>query len=251
MGKQRRTSGGRVYLLDELRGLAILLMIADHIAYDAYFLLHWEGMGWWFRQPMLTLRSSSSILFLLIAGVACRYSHSNLRRGAVCFGFGMLITLVTWIVIPGQLILFGILHLMGIAMMLVGVGQRLFDRIPPAVGLALALILTVLCWDIRFGRFGIPGLWQLELPAALYRFDLLSPLGFPGPGFHSADYFPLLPYFFLLLAGFYFGRYVKEHRLPDWAYASYCPPLGAMGRHSLVIYLVHQPLLYAVTLAIA
>ena len=242
------TGRGRVHLLDELRGMAILLMIVDHMMYDGYFLLGFHAIGWWFRQPMLSVRSLFAVLFLLISGIACRYSHSNMKRGALCFGLGMVITLVTWIVAPDQLILFGILHAMGLSMLLVGMFGKLFDRLPPLPGMILMLILSLLSWDIRFGRFGIPGIWQVEIPASFYQFDLLSPLGFPSPGFHSADYFPLMPFFFVFLMGFYLGVYFKKGKMPAWTYASHSRTLGLIGRHTLIIYLLHQPILYGITL---
>jgi len=74
--------------------------------------------------------------------------------------------------------------------------------------------------------------------------------GFPEPGFESADYFPLLPWFFVFMLGAWFGIYVKERRLPERFFTQSVPVLPWFGRHSLLIYLIHQPVLYGLTLLI-
>ena len=84
--------------------------------------------------------------------------------------------------------------------------------------------------------------FRLALPAGLYSTRLLTPLGFPYPGFRSSDYFPLLPWFFLYLCGYFLGGIVAAH--PRWQrpLTRNVPALGAVGRKALPIYLIHQPL---------
>lgn len=72
--------------------------------------------------------------------------------------------------------------------------------------------------------------------------------GFTTPDFASADYFPLLPWFFVFLLGTWAGRYVKAGRLPQWFYTTKAPRLALVGRHALLLYVLHQPLLYALTM---
>ena len=72
--------------------------------------------------------------------------------------------------------------------------------------------------------------------------------GFTTPDFASADYFPLLPWFFVFLLGTWAGRYVKAGRLPQWFYTARAPRLALVGRHALLLYVLHQPLLYALTM---
>ena len=74
-------------------------------------------------------------------------------------------------------------------------------------------------------------------------------LGFPGPGFSSTDYFSLIPWLFLFLAGYFLRRLLDrplERLDPD---ALRCPPLCALGRWSLPVYMLHQPVVYGVLLA--
>lgn len=68
--------------------------------------------------------------------------------------------------------------------------------------------------------------------------------GFTTPDFVSTDYFPLLPWLFVFLFGTWAGRYVKDGRLPQGFYTLKAPHLALVGRHALLIYLLHQPVLY-------
>ena len=61
-------------------------------------------------------------------------------------------------------------------------------------------------------------------------------------GFFSTDYFPLLPWLFLFWAGFFLHHLVGRERMQPLR-RSVCPPLGWLGRHSLVLYLLHQPVI--------
>ena len=81
----------------------------------------------------------------------------------------------------------------------------------------------------------------VHLPAALFRTNWLMPLGFFNSSFRSADYFALIPWFFLFLLGAFAGTYVRDGRLPAPFYR----------RHSLWVYMGHQVVLYAVFFLIA
>ena len=79
--------------------------------------------------------------------------------------------------------------------------------------------------------------------------NFLFPLGLRAQGFYcGGDYFPLLPWFFVFLLGTWAGRYVKAGRLPQWFYTAKAPRLALVGRHALLLYVLHQPLLYALTM---
>ena len=120
----------RVWFLDEARGLSILLMVLHHGAYDAAFLLGWPldflSAGWFG-----IIRTFFVGVFVLISGCACRFSRSNLRRGARCLLLAAGLSAITAFLIPAQRIRFGILHLLGCAMLLFAFLQPLLDRIPP------------------------------------------------------------------------------------------------------------------------
>ena len=232
----------RVALMDELRGLSILLMVVYHGAYDLVAIFN-LNIPIFYSPILFFLQALFAGLFVFISGISCRYSHNNLRRGVLAFLFGLALTLITWLFLPSQIIVFGILHCLGICMMVFGLCHKLLDRLSPLLGILLCLGLFFLTYQVQNGVLGIPPL-AVRLPSFLYSAKLLVFLGFPGPNFFSSDYFPLLPWLFLFLAGGYFGVYVRQERLPDFVYTPHIPFLGRIGRYTLWIYLLHQPVIY-------
>lgn len=120
--------------------------------------------------------------------------------------------------------------------------RRWLDRVPPRLGLAGAFGLFLLVRNINDGFLGFAGVPILMLPRSWYANLFTAGLGFPGPGFVSSDYFSLLPWLLLFWTGYFLYRLrPAEPLLPDIR----LPGFSAMGRHSLLIYLLHQPVLYA------
>jgi uncharacterized membrane protein len=66
----------------------------------------------------------------------------------------------------------------------------------------------------------------------------------------SADYFPMLPWIFVYAAGIFVGKLAKAGKFPKALYKSRVPVFGWMGRHALILYIVHQPVIYGVCLLI-
>ena len=120
--------------------------------------------------------------------------------------------------------------------------RRRAGRVPPRLGLAGAFGLFLLVRNINDGFLGFAGVPILMLPRSWYANLFTAGLGFPGPGFVSSDYFSLLPWLLLFWTGYFLYRLrPAEPLLPDIR----LPGFSAMGRHSLLIYLLHQPVLYA------
>ena len=68
------------------------------------------------------------------------------------------------------------------------------------------------------------------------------------PGFVSGDYYPLIPFVFMYLTGFFAAQAAQASSLeaPAWAYANPIPELAVLGRHALPFYLLHQPVILGV-----
>ena len=94
------------------------------------------------------------------------------------------------------------------------------------------------------GYFGIPLLFQLHFPMEVYKVGVLFPLGLHDSSFASMDYFPMMPWFFLFLAGSYFGIIAKDGRLPKFCYPTHIRWLATVGRYTIWIYVLHQPVMY-------
>lgn len=228
-GRRQRPAGNRqrVQELDLLRGLSLLLVIGDHIHYDLTVLLGWAvplpgGIAWLFDHV--------GTLFILLSGVCVQFTHRHSRRGWLVLGCGLAISLVTCTAdrITGGThmeIRFGILHLLGICMLL----APCFERCPGVV----LLLGGVLC-------IGLGPLAQAQVCSS----PLLFPLGLRSAAFRSADYWPLVPHLGWFLLGIVLGRLLYPTRTPCIpALQGRLRPLAFCGRHSLAIYLIHQPLL--------
>ena len=211
--------------LDLWRSLAVLTMLVFHAMLD----LELFGVlrpGTMETPPADVVRYLGGGSFILISGMLALRSDKSLRRGFLIFCIGAAVAAVTALV--GLPVRFGILQLLGICMMLCG---ALRDRLRRLTGPAFAAACLIL----------FAGTWLLTTRLTV-SWSLLYPLGLRTKDFFSADYWPLLPWGFLYLLGTQLGAALlrggpRERQTIPGA-------LTFPGRHSLVIYLVHQPILY-------
>ena len=241
--------GKRIHLLDELRGFAVFCMIFYHAFYTVGMFFNWE----WgnilvnFFSPAEPFFAG---LFILISGISSNLSHSNIERGTKLFFISFAVTLVTFFAVGSDnVIRFGILHMLAICMMLYGVLAGLMKYIPMWAGFALNVILFILTFNVMYGFLGIPGIFTIDIPAAWYKTDFLYPLGFFKAGFVSSDYFPLFPWMFIFMAGAFFGRLASKNKFPKFTYKKHIPAMSFLGRHALIIYLAHQPVIFGLCIA--
>lgn len=233
---KNKTAPGRYALLDELRGLDLVSMMLYHACWDLVFLFGVE-MKWYAATPGHLWQQSICWVFILLSGFCVPLGHHTLRRGATVFGAGVLITAVTLLFMPEERVIFGVLTFLGAAMLLTGILEPLLQKVPPAAGLVVSAVLFALCYSVSSGWVGV-GSWKLLLPQGLYANYLTAFFGFYPEGFFSTDYFALLPWIFLFWAGYFGHRSIGRARMEPLR-RSVCAPLGWMGRHSLVLYLLH------------
>ena len=238
-----KSSSSRYALLDELRGLDLISMMLYHGMWDAVYLFG-VVVPWYSAGQGRLWQQSICWVFILLSGFCLPLGHHPLKRGAAVFGAGALVTAVTLLFMPENVVWFGVLTLLGSAMLLTGLVQKWLQKIPPTVGLAVSLILFALTDHTMDGYWGL-GPLRCALPQGLYANYLTAYLGFYPVSFYSSDYFPLLPWLFLFWAGYYLHLLVGRKRMEPLR-RSVCPPLGWMGRHSLVLYLLHQPVILGV-----
>ena len=231
---------GRIYFLDEMRGVALIGMIIYHTAYDLYAIF---GVKFNFYSTLWNaLQMFVCCSFIIIAGISARLTKNALKHGAVVFCAGLLMTLGTYIFMPELVIWFGVLHFLGVSIMLYYCFRKPVSKAPALIcgAVSLALFLCLRGFSGGTVLFG-----QAAVPRELYFTNLLAPLGLPGPGFSSADYFPLIPWFFLFLFGCFIGKYFKERRVPDFMQKRRSDFLCKIGSNTLIIYILHQPVTYA------
>ena len=239
-------TAARYRLLDELRGLDLISMMLYHGMWDLVFLFG-VAQKWYTGRLGFVWQQSICWVFLLLSGFCLPMGHHPFRRGAVVFGAGALVTAVTLLFLPEDVVWFGVLTLLGSSMLLTAALDPLLRRVPPAVGVALSALLFWVTYPTMNGFWNLPGR-RLALPQALYASWPTAYLGFMPKSFFSTDYFPLLPWLFLFWAGWFLHRLLGRERLAPLR-RSVCPPLGWMGRHSLVLYLLHQPVILGVLTA--
>lgn len=236
-------------LLDTVRGVCILSMVAYHGMYDLVDIFGLPS-AWYTGLPGYIWQQSICWTFILLSGICWQLSRHHVKRGLLLVGCGAAISLITWLAMPSQRILYGVLNLLGLSALLLIPLDKLFRKIPAWAGLGGALLLFALTKNVSRGSLGFEGLVLCQLPSWLYVTDLLAVAGFPSPGFWSTDYFPLLPWFFLFCAGYFLWGLLSQSERAKERLASGVRPLSFLGRHSLIIYLAHQPVLMGVFLAV-
>lgn len=243
IGPTRRPAAQRLVALDLARGVGIVLMVFYHGFWDADYVSlvpPWlfDGPFWkWFRFAILSI-------FLLIAGASLAIAHASgmrtrrfLRRLAIVAVCAGAITGVSALVFPDQLIFFGVLHAIAVSSVLGLAFVRLAWYWPAVAGIA---VLTL-------AEFSIPA------------FDTvwLGWIGFMPEPPNSRDYVPLFPWMGMLLLGIAAGRLAQVSGVPTGGLARYAPGyagarwLAAGGRNSLLVYMLHQPILFAVLFGVA
>ena len=232
----------RYQTLDTLRGVTIVSMILYHACWDLVWIF---GADWpWYRSDGAYLwQQSICWTFILLSGYCWSLGRHRLRRGLMAFGGGALVSAVTLLAMPEDRVLFGVLTLLGTSALLLIPLERPLRRLPARAGLAGSFTLFLLLRDVNTGFLGFEGAHLAALPEGLYRNLLTAFLGFPPADFYSTDYFSLLPWFFLFLTG-YFLRRVQLDRQARPERDIRLPVFSTLGRHSLLIYLVHQPLVF-------
>jgi uncharacterized membrane protein len=231
--------------IDVARGVAILMMILFHTLFDLSFFQVYPvnvSTGFWRYFAFAT-----ASLFLFIVGISLTISHAReegrlagdakrrsriaikyLKRGTWIFACGLLVTLATWLYLGEGFVVFGILHLIGVSIML----APLFFRFGRA--------------NVVLGAFVIAAGISLIAAGANGPIFLVW-LGISPVSFNSVDYTPLLPWFGVVLAGMGIGEYLYPDGIRSFSRSGIPPtvsaPLALLGRHSLAIYLVHQPVI--------
>lgn len=235
---------GRYALLDVIRGITLFSMILYHGAWDLVYLygIRWN---WYLGTGAYIWQQSICWTFIFLSGFCWPLGKRPLKRGLVVFGGGLLVTVVTLLIMYQNRIVFGILTFTGSAMLLMILMDKLLKKIAPVAGFWVSILCFVTTRNVNSGSLGFEGIRLLKLPEGLYRGMLMTYLGFPEPGFFSTDYFSVFPWLFLFISGYFACKFFMEKKLfHSSLFQKNCPVFSFMGRHSLLIYLLHQPLLY-------
>jgi len=225
---------GRLVVIDALRGVAILLMVVYHFCFDlGYFGL----AGFNFYQDPFWLHARTFILsmFLFLVGVSLVLASGRkldtrryLKRLAMLIASAALITIATWWMFGERFIFFGVLHFIALASVL----GLLFVR-AGWVNLVLGVAVILFANRYQFAWFDTPG-WRW--------------IGLMTHKPQTEDYVPLLPWFGVVLLGLYLGPFLAAlaQQQQGAGKSGFVRLLAFGGRHSLIIYLLHQPVLMGI-----
>ena len=230
----------RIEIIDALRGFAITLMIIHHALYNTTAFL--GAPLWLYSNPVFNFLQIIFIaIFIGVSGISSRFSRGNIERGAIVIVIAVAITYVT--VRMEMPIYFGILHLLGFFMMFYGVTRKFWDNISRKTAPYIYIVLIGLSMAARI----------LLSPSSDYVVirDFLSILGWEQPGFVNYDNQVILPWIFVFLLGTWVGEYIREGRFPEWFYDMKVPFFPLVGRNALLVYVLHQPILFGITIGIA
>lgn len=236
-----KKSDGRFWEIDLLRGIAIILMVIFHFFYDLnhlkiiYYKL-WEG-------PFDYASKIVAAIFFLLVGLSLtinynknrdKISASDIRRkfgirGLKLLFFGFIITVISWVIIPERFVIFGVLHCIGISIIL-------------AIPFISYIIPNILIGSILVTL-------GLILDYVTFDFSWFIPLGFLPPRYFSIDYFPLFPWFGVILVGLALGNYLypagqRRFQFKTEQVEGMSKNICFIGRHSLPIYFLHQPIIF-------
>lgn len=234
----------RYNFIDSIRGLAIINMVLYHLMYDLVRIFK-VNIGWFSGYGVYIWEQFICITFILISGISWHFSRHNLRRGLIVFACGCGISLFTYLFMTEESIWFGILNLLGCAILINILLNKPFKRINPIAGFILCTVVFIVTKGVSRKFIGILDFPLLNLPDSLYSNSLFAFMGFPGQGFTSSDYFPLIPWLFLYFAGNFLWRIIKDTKAENTMLIK-IPVLNVIGKYSLIIYIVHQPIIYGI-----
>ncbi len=218
--REKSTQNNRIELLDAVRGISIILMVFYHWFYDLAAVK--VAPDWIIYNPVFNvLQPLFAGLFIFIAGVSSQFSRNNLKRGLLLVACAAIVSLVTYL--NGTLVWFGIIHFMAVAVLLYWLLEKLKITFP-----------FVFISAFVFGYFGLTHFPTEAMAEA----------------FPTYDYFPIIPWGYVFFLGVYCGRPIKEGKWPKWFYETKVPFFPKVGRQTLLIYMVHQPIVYGLTIVL-
>ncbi|MDH7517052.1 MAG: heparan-alpha-glucosaminide N-acetyltransferase [Candidatus Thermoplasmatota archaeon] len=235
--------------LDMLRGFAIIIMIFLHLLWD----LDYFGLMPLNKQ-IYRIQPAIPTVFFLLVGMCMivsrnrkndlskteqkKYDLHLIIRGLKIFGLGMILTIATIIFIPDRPIIFGVLHCIGICIIL----STIFLKIKPTYNLIISTILMTLSYFTA--RYPIENPNLLHIAIGLHQTNI---------GQYTIDYFPLIPWLGVCILGISLGSWLykdnkRRFHIPDLSKYTPVKIFSWLGKHSLGIYLAHQPIIAGIIL---
>lgn len=235
----------RIHSLDTIRGVIIIGVVIYHFIFDLIVIYGIDFpifFSWWINA----IRDLGAGMLIFISGISSYLSRSNLKRGIKALAVAAVFSLATWFFVRDEFIFAGILHFLGLCMVISHFTIKYIKKIPVVLGIVVCTLGFILTYNIYYGSIEFFNIWSVELNASWCNNLGTYLLGINWDGIHSADYFPILPWIFVFVAGNIMGRYFKAGRIPKIMYKDFCPVISYIGTKTLLIYVIHQPVLYGI-----
>ena len=236
----------RYALLDTIRGMVLVSMMIYHATWNLVYLY---GRDWsWYRSRGACLwQQSICWTFILLSGFCFSLARKPMKNAILVLGSGAAVTMTTLLVMPENRVIFGVLTCIGSCLFLTSFGERYLKKVPSVMAAGVNFFLFLITKNINSGVLGLGECRFAQLPESWYENYVTAYLGFPFKKFYSTDYFSLFPWLFLFLTGFYlYEIFYKNGWLEIPFLKKKIGVFSFLGRHSLIIYLLHQPMIYGI-----
>lgn len=230
--------------LDAVRGIALFNMIAYHAIWDLVYMynFNWDldhSVGAYIWQQGICWT------FIFLSGFCLPLGRHPIKRGIIVFVCGAIIMVVTLVFMPPQnRIIFGVLTLIGSCMIFVGAFDKWLKKVSPILGMLINFVFFCVTRNINKGWIGFERLNLVKVPKIFHSNMFTIYIGLQEENFKSADYFSLFPWLFLFLSGYFLFHCLDKRGKLGIFEKSVFLPAEWLGRHSLVIYMLHQPVIY-------
>jgi uncharacterized membrane protein len=233
-----RKSTNRVWEIDFLRGLSIILMVFDHLFFDliSMYNIHIPLVSGPSAGLYEVLKIFFAGCFIFMSGISSSFSRSNLKRGLRLLLISLLLTFVTYVFTLFELIdksfiiFFGILHLLAVCMLLSSVLIKLNRYVLIFIGGAI-----IACSPL------VNKLSELNPPN-----NYFAIFGIYNSSFFSGDYFPLVPWLGIFVIGIAFGKIFYKEKKSLIKFELKPNLFNYVGRYSIWVYLIHQPIIFSI-----
>lgn len=240
----------RYYLLDALRGICVLGMIIYHTLFDVVAFMGVEVSATVFNIINI-VRDFGACCFIALAGICIHFGRRPLRRAITLSAAGLVVSAVTYIFIPDLPVVFGILTFMGAAAFIMIPLKRLLNRLPSGICAVMSLVMFLMTFELTKHHIGVFGVEIAPLPEFLYKNYFTAFLGFPFYGFVSGDYYPLFPWIFMFFFGFFIWKVIAKNSVTERLLGIRLKAFEKIGKYSLYIYMIHQPVILGVVLLVS
>ena len=248
---KNRNTRKRLQLIDSIRGLSILSMIGYHFCWIACFFGLFIPAELMYGKSFYIWERSICITFIFLSGFVFSLGKKRIKNGLMILSIGIAITIGSVLFVNEVRDVFGVLWILGVSPLILYLPDKYLlkdlkgNKVKAAALFIVTTILFILTYNINEGYLGLLGKRWL-LPRGLYKGYFMTFLGFMEPGFYSVDYFSVLPWLFMYLMGYFAQKLTYGSYIYNNVFTKGIPFLKDIGKHSLIIYLIHPVVIFIV-----